>query len=152
MKDPKMVKQGKRNRINGANFEKKVRASLEKDGWFVSKWQNNLEHADTGSMFEWEGGLKMTAAKGNRFFMRTTGFPDFIAYSHIHDHIYKIPDALDEIQAQYKVIGVEAKSNGYLDKVEKAKCQWYLVNKVFSKILIASKGKKRGEIIYEEFK
>ncbi|MCK5625044.1 hypothetical protein KAI04_04330 [Candidatus Pacearchaeota archaeon] len=60
----------------------------------------------------------------------------------------------DKIKKQkpYEVIGVEVKSNGYLDKTERAKCKWLLANNIFSKILIAKKGKKRGEIIYDEFK
>jgi len=51
-----------------------------------------------------------------------------------------------------EVTGVEAKSNGYLDKEEKEKCKWLVANNIFSKILIAKKGKKRGEIEYNEFK
>ncbi len=51
----------------------------------------------------------------------------------------------------YLNVGVECKSNGYLDKTEKEKCAWYLKNKVFSKILMASKGTKRGEIVYKEY-
>ncbi len=54
----------------------------------------------------------------------------------------------------YIVMGVEAKSNGYLDKIEKAKCQWLLANKVFNKILIAKKKKEGRKIVpeYIEFK
>jgi len=51
----------------------------------------------------------------------------------------------------YEVIGVECKTNGYLTKEEKEKCRWLLENNVFSKILISSKGNKRGEIKYVEF-
>jgi len=51
----------------------------------------------------------------------------------------------------YEIIGVECKSNGYLTPEEREKCKWLLENKIFSKILIARKGKKRGEIIYEDF-
>ena len=29
--------------------------------------------------------------------------------------------------------------------------KWLLENQIFSKILIASKGKKRGEIVYKDF-
>jgi len=57
----------------------------------------------------------------------------------------------EKIREGYEIIGVEVKSNGYLDKEEKEKCRWLLENNVFSKILIASKGNKRGEIIYKEF-
>ena len=48
-------------------------------------------------------------------------------------------------------IAVEVKSNGYLKPEEKEKCEWLLENNIFSKILIVKKGKKRGEIIYEEY-
>ncbi len=48
------------------------------------------------------------------------------------------------------IYGVECKSNGYLDKEEKEKVKWLLEHNIFSKILIASKGKKRGEIIYND--
>jgi hypothetical protein len=43
MKDKGKVKQGKRNKINGAKFESLVRKDLEKKGWIVSKWNNNVE-------------------------------------------------------------------------------------------------------------
>lgn len=61
--------------------------------------------------------------------------------------------AFDSIKRanQYGVIGCEVKSNGYLTKEEKEKCKWLLDNNVFSKILIAKKGTKRGGIIYDEF-
>ena len=51
----------------------------------------------------------------------------------------------------YIILGIECKTNGYLTKEEKEKCKWLLENNIFSKIFIASKGKK-GEIIYKEFK
>ena len=51
----------------------------------------------------------------------------------------------------YEVIGVECKINGYLKPEEKEKCKWLIDNNKFSKILIAKKGTKRGEIIYDEF-
>ena len=51
----------------------------------------------------------------------------------------------------YDSIGVECKINGKLDKEEKEKCKWLLKNNIFSKILIASKGEKRGSIEYKEF-
>lgn len=43
MKDPKKVKQGKRNLAKGRRFELKVRKDLEEKGWIVSKWMNNVE-------------------------------------------------------------------------------------------------------------
>ncbi len=91
-----------------------------------------------------------------------TGFPDFIAFKKWHP-----PEAVKQAEKAkpgkpgiylspypltYTIYGVECKSNSYLTKEEKEKCKWYLENNVFSKILIVKKGKKRGEIIYEEFK
>jgi len=68
-----------------------------------------------------------------------TGFPDFIGINFIREGIYS-------------VIGIEVKVNGILSKEEKEKCKWYLKNNVFSQILIAKKGKKRGEIEHIDFK
>ena len=84
----------------------------------------------------WRG--KLIKAKSFMGRSRTNGFPDFIAFKSLH--------------MGFIVQGVECKSNGYLDKIEKEKCVWYLENNIFSKILIASKGTKRGEIKYVEFK
>jgi len=96
-----------------------------------------------------------------------TGFPDFIAfvnYSNVEENELTYPMVLrakatvDEKEVisfsekNVEIIGVEVKSNGYLDKKEKEKCKWLLDNNIFSKILIAKKGKRRGEIIYEEWK
>ena len=67
-----------------------------------------------------------------------TGFPDFLAFK--------------GQGKKYEIIGVEVKMNGTLSKIEKEKCRWYLKNETFSKMLIAKKGKKRGEIEYIDFK
>jgi len=106
-----------------------------------------------------------------------TGFPDFIAFKDINEIALETPKAIikivdnikgfDNVSLEieraiktfkkgkitkfFEVIGVECKSNGYLTKEEKEKCKWYLENNTFSKILIAKKGLKRGEIIYEDF-
>jgi len=47
---------------------------------------------------------------------------------------------------------VEVKGNGWLEKSEKEKCRFLLERRIFSGILIAKKGKKRGEIEYVDFK
>ena len=188
--------QGKKNRQAGARFELKVRKDLEEKNWIVSKWMNNIEfeyeckkHGKncksyvTGIVEDANAGRretlnnitfmrllmkvgKLIPAKSNKFNMRTTGFPDFIAFRPLLDKFSKynseialvaigrqnlINDMENEVKEIYEVIGVECKSNGSLDKVEKEKCKWYLENNIFSKILIASKGKKRGEIKYVEF-
>ncbi len=90
-----------------------------------------------------------------------TGFPDFVAFRPVGEYfrnaikgieIYIEDDGVFQGERDlFFVYGVEVKSNGSLDKIEREKCSWYLENNVFSKILIASRGKKRGEIIYKEF-
>jgi hypothetical protein len=150
---------GKKSRKAGSEFEKLVRADLESKGWIVSKWQNNVELVDgfAGPNTEcWKKGKLVPAKpKFNPFthslMMNSSGFVDFIAYNHVRDHIlHKIGGEI-ETRKLYEVIGVECKTNGKLDKIEKEKCKWYLEHSTFSKILIASKGEKRGEIVYKEF-
>ena len=133
-------KQGKKNQQAGARFERKVRADLEDKGWIVSKWQNNVEFYIDAQKSPHVFG-KLIPAKQGRFRKTSTGFPDFICMKRIS----MIP------APNYEVFGVEAKSKGYLSKEEKEKCKWLLDNNIFNKILIASKGKKRGSIEYNEF-
>jgi len=125
--------QGKRNRRKGSEFERKVRLDLEKNGWIVSKWNNTIE----------QGKLIPAKRKFNPFLRVLSignGFPDFIAFKHSDKNS----------EYSYDIIGVECKVGKYLDKSEKEKCKWLLDNKIFSKILVAYKGKKRGEICYKE--
>ncbi len=155
IKPEKMINkkiQGKKNRESGRRFELKVRKDLEDKGWIVSKWMNNIsELKQDKPSSETNGYRKLIPAKhkfrGKGIPMAIgTGFPDFIAFRD-----FAIPMCAGYEDCK-EVIGVEAKSNGYLSKEEKEKCKWLLDNNIFSKILIAKKGKKRGEIIYEEFK
>ena len=123
--------QGKRNRASGSSFERKVRIDLEKRGWIVSKFQNNVDLENS----------KLIPAKRkynpfNKALSVGTGFPDFICF-----RFSNIPQ---------EVIGVEAKSNGYLDKKEKAKCYWLLRTHIFNRVLIAKK-KKDGRRIIPEY-
>lgn len=131
--------QGKKNREAGARFERKVRKDLTEKGWIVDRWTNTVI---------WSERYCGLAPAKSRFNMRTTGFPDFIAFRDriLSNYEKELPKIL------FEVIGVEVKSNGYLTKEEKEKCKWLLDNNVFSKILIASKGKKKGEIVYKNFK
>lgn len=144
--------QGKKNREAGARFELKVRKDLESKGWIVDKWSNTVElpklkyklkgqYLDTDFKF---GKLIPAKRKYNPFkkvMAIGTGFPDFICFKIARGYMKKM----------YEIIGVEVKSNGYLTKEEKEKCKWLLDNQKFSEILIVSKGKKRGEIVYKEF-
>ncbi len=143
MKDK--VAMGKKSRKDGMAFELKVRKDLESKGWIVDKWTNNVDLCT-----EWaSGNSKLHPAKSNRFNMRSTGFPDFIAFR----RIVRYKDMLEVIRNPlcFEVIAVESKMNGVLSKVEKEKCQWYLDNNIFSKILIACKSVIYGEIVYKEF-
>jgi len=130
------VKQGKTNRKKGNQFELKVRKDMEAKGWILCKWSNNI-NLETGK-------IEPAKHKFNPFkkvMTIGTGFPDFIAFKR-----NSCPACID--LCGYKVIGVEAKTNGYLDKVETKKIEWLLTNHIFKYILIASKDKK-GRIDYE---
>lgn len=146
-----MQKNKKMNpRAKGMRFEAKVRADLEKKGWIVSKWQNNVELNETilygpSIIVNPFGKNRLIPARQGRYRLTSTGFPDFICF-------IKRIRGLKKGRFLYEIMGLECKSNGYLSKEEKFKCRWLLDNNIFSKILIAKKGKKRGEIIYEEFK
>ena len=153
MIDKKLM--GKKSRAAGQRFELKVREDLEKKGWVVDKWSNNVEFtrfnvsgftkeendvvdAKTGKLVK----AKAKWAGPGRPMMLGSGFPDFIAHA---------PTGLSRL-GYFKVIGVESKMDGILDKKEKQKAKWLLNNHIFSKILIAKKGIKRGQIVYDEFK
>ena len=126
-------KQGKKNRAAGVRFELKVRDKLEKEGWVLDKWTNNVDLE--------EGKLVKAKRKFNPFMkilVIGTGFPDFIAFKRKGKN--------------YEIMGVEVKGNGWLDKNEKEKCRFLLDKKIFSRILIAKKGKKRGQIEFLDFK
>jgi hypothetical protein len=127
--------QGKRNRAAGQRFEAKVREGLEKMGWMVDKWTNTVDY----DREEGIGKIVPAKRKYNPFkkvMVIGTGFPDFIA--------------IKKEKENFDVIGVEVKTNGYLDQIEKGMCIWLLQNKIFSKILIAKK-KKEGRKIEVEY-
>lgn len=131
---------GKKARASGRRFEAKVRKSLEDMGWIVDKWTNTIEQEKDGGIW------KIVPAKRSynpfrKAMVIGTGFPDFICLK------YNFEDK------SFEVLGVEVKSNGYLDKVEKDMCKWLLERKIFSRILIAKK-KSEGrkiEVEYKEF-
>ena len=128
------IKRGSLSRAQGARFELKVREALETQKWIIDKWTNNVNLE--------ENKIVKVKPKFNPFtktmVMNSGGFPDFIAFKKTSGN-------------DYKIIGVEVKMNGILSKIEKEKCKWYLKNKIFSEILIAKKGEKRGEIEYTNF-
>jgi hypothetical protein len=131
-------KQGKKSRAAGARFEARVRVKLEEMGWVVDKWTNTVDSDREGKI----GKIVPAKRKYNPFkkvMVIGTGFPDFVAFKRNEDNTYE-------------VVGVEVKSNGYLTQGEKTMCMWLLQNKIFTKVLIAKKGKKRGEIEYIDFR
>ncbi|MFH1801274.1 MAG: hypothetical protein ABH804_00355 [archaeon] len=132
-KDKTKIKEGKRSRTAGVRFELQIRKDLENKERTVDKWNNNVDLE--------KGVLVQAKRKYNPFkkmLVVGTGFPDFISIKNIHNELYS-------------VIGVEVKMNGILSRIEKEKCRWLLDKKVFSQIWIAKKGKKRGEIVYDDF-
>ena len=127
------IKKGRKSRAAGARFELKVRTQLEEKGWIMDKWTNNVDLE--------ESKLVKAKRKYNPFkkvMVIGTGFPDFIAFR--------------RYERYYEIIGVEVKMNGTLSKVEKQKCKWLIENNVFSRILIAKKAEKRGQIDFIDFK
>lgn len=138
-KENSSVSQGRKNRAAGARFELKVRKDLEAKGWITDKWTKNVD-LETQELIA----AKRKFNPFRKVMSIGTGFPDFIAFR-------RIVGRKEEDFHAYKVIGVESKSNGTLDKKEKEKCKFLLDRDVFKDILIASKGKKRGEIEYINF-
>lgn len=170
VKNPDKVKQGRRNRANGASFELRVRKELEEKGWLVDKFSNNIEInrvqdiVDANNQFLTEECAKLgfkhhpihysgdelvgkiipakrKYAGPGRPMAIGTGFPDFVCIK-IHD--------LSDPQT-YQVQFVECKTNGKLDKIEKQKCAW--LQEQGYNILIASKTKVKNRIVikYENF-
>jgi hypothetical protein len=145
--------QGKKNRKSGSAFELKVRKDLEKAGWIICKWTNNVEFGKLGI----NGELVPAKRRYNPFMKALSignGFPDFVGFQLPENgQSFAIEQAgIGKGQFNlYLVIGIEAKSNGYLNPTERKTCTWLLENNIFSKILIAKKGEKRGEIVYKEF-
>lgn len=156
MKTEKQIR-GKKARTSGSEFERRVGKDLEEKGWIVDKWGNNVElYGDMESADNMWGCKhilkgKLIPAKPSRFRLSSTGFCDFVCFRFIGKGASV--GFIDSNDAVYEIIGVEVKTNGYLTKEEREKCQWYLDNQIFSKILIARKEKvkNRINIIYEDF-
>ena len=129
-------KQGKLNRAAGKRFEAKIRDNLEKMGWTIDRWTNTIDYDRDGKV-----GKVVPAKRKYNPFMKVmiigTGFPDFVCFKKVNEN--------------FDVIGIEVKVNGYLNQIERGMCIWLLENKIFSKILIAKKGEKKGTIEYINF-
>jgi hypothetical protein len=143
-----LSKRGKKSRVAGQKFEVKVREDLEKKGWVVSKWINTIDYDKN----------KIVSAKRkynpfSKVLTLGTGFPDFVCFRRINKNEEEtiegtsIPEEYikKDDKEVFDVIGLEVKTNGYLDQIEKGMCFWYLKNRIFSRILIAKKGKDKED-------
>jgi tRNA G46 methylase TrmB len=122
------VRRGRRSKARGGQFELAVRKDLELKGWIVDKWSNNVDMENEA--------IHPAKRKYNPFSKAMTigtGFPDFVAFQRREN-------------GNYKIIAVEVKTNGTLSLIEKKKCAWYLKNRIFSEILIASKTKIKNRV------
>lgn len=137
METKERKKLGASKRKEGKDFEKRVYSDLVEKCWIVNRWSNDVKDGEVV-----QAKMKWLPTPRGRFPVNTTpGFPDFICFLNC------------EGTSMYKLIAVESKITGVLDKLEKEKCQWYLDNKIFSKIFIAIKHKikNRIHIEYKEF-
>jgi hypothetical protein len=128
------IKRRKKAKAAGTRFELKVRNELEKEGWIVDKWTNNV-NLEEGKLVK----VKNKFLGPGKPIMLGAGFPDLIKFK-------------PSKSRRYNIIGVEVRTIGNLSKEEKEKCKFLLDKKIFSRILIAKKGKKRGGIEYIDFK
>ena len=119
--------------------EELLRKHLEENGWITDKWTKNVD-LDKGELVP----ARRKFIPGKGFLGIGMGFPDFIAFKQV------VGRKVDDFHA-YKVIGVESKMNGSLDKIEKERCQFLLDKGVFKHVLVASKGEKKGSVEYVDF-
>ena len=70
-------KQGKKNRADGAKFERIVRADLEKKGWIVAKWTNNVSD---NKCIPASDKVELSSLKTNTLLPNTLIFPLFRIY------------------------------------------------------------------------
>lgn len=138
---PKMTDykaQGKANRAKGARFELKVRERLEKDGFVVDKWTNNVD-LEKGKICPAKRSFNPFTKKIQGIGM---GFPDFVGFM-------KLDSMNCRRYNRWSVILVECKVNGKLSKIEKQKIN-FLLEEGF-KCWIAYNHKERG-LLFENLK
>ncbi len=160
-KNLEKVKQGKRNKAMGADFERRTRKDLEEKDWIVAKWTNNVKFDNKirmgyGQEFcdKIQNG-KLIPAKPGYFRMMQTGFPDFFVYKIGFKKFINVISypRHQRVENFYEIQFIECKTNGYLSKEEKEKAKWYLENNYCSKFLIAYKTKVKNRVVvnYKEF-
>lgn len=147
------VKRGKKSRKEGKDFEIRVRSNLVEKGWIVNRFDNDVKE---GKLVQAKTSWRRTP-HGMFPMNLSPGMPDFVCFKLVTRVMTScfLPGEEGEqlIDKHYDVIAVECKITGTLDKLEKQKCQWYLDNHIFSRILIAykTKEKNRIKVNYKEF-
>lgn len=145
---------GKHSRAAGKRFELAVRADLEKKGWIVCKWQNNVEFDKKATEIMGVRAFigKLIPAKHifnpfTKAMSAGNGFPDFVCFRR-----YTCGNCVAHHfgECSFNIILVESKMIGSLDKIEKDKANW-ITEMLKIPVFIASKEKK-GVVAYEEFK
>jgi len=131
---------GRKSRGKGMRFELKVRHKLESDGWTVCKWTNIIKDGKIVAAPRKYNPFTKQASSGN-------GFPDFVCFREKISRILKDGIVEKVIREGKIVIGVESKSNKYLDAAEKVLCEEYKKLGTFDEIEVAYKNKK-GKIDY----
>jgi hypothetical protein len=126
-------KKGRKSRSKGGQFEIRVRKDLEEKGYIVDKWTNNVD-LDLGRVVASKRVFK-PLGRGKSVMTIGTGFPDFITFQ--------------KMEKNYKIIGVEVKVNGNLDREEKEKCRWLVDNEIFSEVWVAKKVKEKNRVRVE---
>jgi hypothetical protein len=134
-------KLGKKSRAAGKRFELRVREDLERQGQIVFRNSNDVTPVQETNIGEYERFFKQAKSKWNWITKRPmgiqNGFPDFLILKQRDDG------------HGFVVKFVECKLGKYLDKEEKEKVRW-IKEKLKIPVLIASRGIKRGEIIYND--
>lgn len=124
------VNQGKKNRRSGLEFERKFREVMEKRGYILVKWANNVSLIQS----------RCVPAKPGKFRMMQTGFPDFLMFWAVTEE-GKISEGV-----KYQIHMVECKTNGRTSPEEDRKAQWYLKHNYCNKFFVASKEMKNNKI------
>jgi hypothetical protein len=119
---------GKINRRKGKEFENKVKKYLEEQGFMVIRFDKQVDLK--------ENKLITSKPKFNPFTKRimvmSSGFPDFICFKREKDF--------------NKIIFVECKINGYLNKEEKEKASWLIYTFNFE-FFVAKKDEKEIKLV-----
>lgn len=100
------MNQGKKNRQKGYQTEAIVRERLEREGWIVSRWNNNVDITSK----------EIIRSIPNRFNIQP-GFPDFICLKPTRQTL------AGEMIPLFKIKFVECKTGGKCDPIERKKLE-----------------------------